>query len=290
MKIAYSSRNLFILAFFILFVVNSIVLWGVFANRSANPDFEGFLTERELNLPWRIQSENSGLSFRIEWRAALNKSYDEYSYTGSGFPVWFNDKKLQKLGFKVNAQFNAKEYKHHYNNQLPKEVYIVLEYNGDSYSKALVIAENELAKSEEKLQIHPEDKDLVRERERAKENLVEEKNSKSRLFAIDVGLDHERLRGIYSDRSKFIITKGIVRPRFYSKKNMNRVVGYITKLSVEKVHIPLKFKNELESFLNKNMTRNNDITNPRYKVKLAYGSRLEPYIVSLKQSVVSKGK
>ncbi len=279
MKIAYSRRHLYILAFSLLFVVNSIVLWGVFTNRSTNPDFEGFLTERELGLPRRIQSENSGLSFHIQWRRNLNQLSGNYS------PVWFSKQKLQELGFKIDPQIDTKEYRNYYNKQLPKEVYIVLEYNSTLYRKALVIAENELAKSEEKLQSNPEDKNLLQKYERIKNNFEQEKNTKSRLFAIDAGVDHAQLRGKYPDRSTYIITKGIVKPRFYSLKNKNRVVGNIRRLSTEEIHVPLKFKKELESFLNKNMTRDNDITHPRYKVKLAYGSRLEPYIVSLKQII-----
>lgn len=282
MKITYSNRNLFILAFSILLGVNLVVLLGVWSNRSGNPDFEGFLTEREMNLPWRIHSENSGLYLRVVWRTAINKSYDGY-YSGSGFSSWFNAKKLKELGFKIDTQLNSKEYQQHYNKQLPKEVYIVLEYNGDSYKNSLVMAKNELIESEKKIKLNPEDKDVLRKLERAKENLKNEKLTKSKLFAIDVGLDHALLRDRYSDRSKFIITRGIVRPRFYLKENKNRVVGHITTLSVEKIHVPLKFKNELESILNKDTTRNDGITPPRYKIELVYGKRLDPYIISVKQ-------
>ncbi len=289
MKITYSNRNLFILAFFIFCSVNLVVLLGVLYNRSGKPDFEGCLTEREMNLPWKIHNENSGLSLQLMWRTSVNKSYDNY-YSGSGSPAWFNAKKLKVLGFKIDTLINSKEYHHRYKKQLPKEVYIVLEYNGASYKNSLVIAENELIESEEKLQMNPEDKDAVSEFERAKENLEKEKHTKSKLFAIDAGLDQAQLRDRYSDRSKYIITKGIVRPRFYSKDNKNRVVGSITKLSVEKIHVPLKFKNKLEAFLNKNTTRNNDITLPRYKIELAYGKRLEPYIVTVKQSYTEQEK
>lgn len=280
MKIAYSSRNLFILAFSILLIANLIVLFGVLANRSGTPDFTGNLTERELNLPWRIHNENSGLTLQVVWRTAINKSYDSY-YSGSGFNAWFNDKKLTELGFKVDTLLNSKEYQHHYNNQLPKEVYIVLEYNGESYQKSLVNAKNELIESKEKLAKTPEDKKLLQRVERAKENLEKEKITNSRLFAIDAGLDHAKLRDRYSDRSKFIITKGIVRPRFYSRENKNRVFGYITKLSVERVHVPLKFKKKLESLTNKDTTKNTDLTPPRYNIEFAYGKRAEPYIISV---------
>jgi len=280
MKIAYSSRNLFILAFSIFLIVNLIVLFGVLANRSGTPDFKGNLTERELNLPRRIHNENSGLTLQVIWRKVTNKSYDNYD-SESGFHSWFNDKKLTELGFKVDTLLNSKEYQHHYNNQLPKEVYIVLEYNGESYQKSLINRKNELLESKEKLTKTPEDKKLLQRVERAKENLEKEKITKSRLFAIDAGLDHAKLRGRYSNRSKFIITKGIVRPRFYSRENQNRVVGYITKLSVERIHVPLKFKKKLESLTNKDTTKNRDLTPPRYNIEFAYGKRAEPYIISI---------
>ncbi|PID27625.1 MAG: hypothetical protein CSB55_08100 [Candidatus Cloacimonadota bacterium] len=276
MKIIYSKRHLYILAFSLIFVVNLIVLWGIFINRSAEPDFEGFLTERELGLPWIKQSENSILSFRIYWR----RDSDEAS--GSFSSVWLNDRKLQELGFKTVSQNNAKDRnccKH-----LPKEVFIVLEYNGSVYEKALLLAEKRLAESEDELQKSPENEKLIREYETAKNNFEAEQNTKSRLFAIDSGLDHKKLRAKYPDRSKFIITKGIITPKIQFVKNRRAVVGYINKLSIEKIYVPLPFKRELESILNKKMTRNNEIIRPGYKVKLAYGSRLEPYIVSLENT------
>ena len=279
MKGFTSSRKLFFLAFVIIIGVNLIILLGVLSNRNGTPDFEGFLTERELNLPWRMHNENSGMSLQVVWRTGGNNSY-----SGRGFPAWFDAKKLTELGFEVETLSNADDNRQYYNNQLPKEVYVVLEYNGAAYENCLEIVENELIETGKKILLNPDDKEQIRIFETAKENFEDEKVTKSKLFAIDVGGDHGLLRERDTDRSMYIITKGLVRPRVFFEEDSNQVVGYITKLSVNKIHIPLKFKKELEVLLNKKMTRSNENTPPRYKIELAYGKRLEPYIVSVKPS------
>ncbi len=275
MKTVCSRRHLYILAFSFIFVVNSVVLWGVFANRSKSPDFEGVLTERELVSLRRIHSENSGLSFRLRWRSEV------YQFTENYSPTWFNVQKLQELGFKIDPLIDRKEYGKYIKKQLSKEVYVVLEYNGALYRQSLANKEKKLAESEEQLQKTPGDKSLLQKHERIKDGFEQEKYTKSRLFAIDAGLDRAQLRNKYPDRSTYIIAKGIVKPWAYSANRGSRVTGIISRLSIEEIHVPLEFKRELESFLKNSMTSRNN-TRPRYKVKLAYGSRLEPYIVSLK--------
>jgi hypothetical protein len=62
MKILLSSRALFLLGFFMIVATNIVVLSGVASNRSGNPESEVILTERELQLPYKIHEENSGLT------------------------------------------------------------------------------------------------------------------------------------------------------------------------------------------------------------------------------------
>jgi hypothetical protein len=105
--------------------------------------------------------------------------------------------------------------------------------------------------------------------------------TETRLFAIDAGIDAKKLREKYNDRTRFIIAKGLVKPRYHYGNKKREVTGYITKLSIESIHVPLKHRQVFDAILVKDKSRRNGFIPPRYKVELAYGSRLEPWIVSV---------
>ena len=68
----------------------------------------------------------------------------------------------------------------------------------------------------------------------AEKRLKRERITGSRLFAIDAGLDPKKLREKYGDRTRFIITKGLVKARYNYKNKRKEVFGYIIKLSIKK--------------------------------------------------------
>lgn len=280
MKILLSSRGLFALGFFVLVATNIIVLSGVASNRSGEPDTQIILTERELRLPYKIREENSGLALRLTWRALGN--IDDYShYSDWRSPSWFNAKKMEALGFNLNDFLNANGHTTFYKQPIPREVFIVLEYDGEHYKEAVARAEVALNKEENALKLNPGDKRSQDNFERAEKRLKRERENETRLFAIDAGLEAGELREKYSDRTRFIITKGLVKPRFYHNKTKKEVVGHISRLSVASINVPLKHRQVFDSILALGKSYRNDFRHPRFEVKLAYGNRLEPWIVSV---------
>lgn len=281
MKILLSSRILFALGFVMLVATNVIVLSGVAFNRSGEPESQITLTERELQLPYQVHKENSGLALRLTWRA-LGKVEDDSNYSEWRSPVWFNAEKLEELGFNVNEYLSSDGNATFYKQPIPKEVLVVLEYGGEPYRDAVRRAESAFEKEENSLKLNSDDKRLRDNFERAEKQLKREKTEETKLFAIDAGLDVSALRAKYGDRTRFIITEGLVKPRIHYNKNKKEVFGYISRLSVASIYVPFKHRHIFDPILSRKRVKKNDSGSPRYTIKLAYGNRLEPWILEVK--------
>lgn len=293
MKIFLSSRRLFAIGFFILITTNVIVLAGVAANRSGKPEALIELTERELQLPYyNTKEENSGLSLRLDWRT-LDEESDTSSYYGyysrSRYPEWFTADKLMELGFDLDAFKKMSNKMEKYKEPIPKQVFIVLELDGEPYQRAVKRAEAALTKIKERSASHPDDRELKEKLKNAEKRLVDENTSSPRLFAVDAGLYPEKLRAKYPDRGKYIITRGLVeasRTHFNKKEKIN---GYISELSVDNIHVPLEHRKIIDAVLEHSKPAKNEERSPRYTAQVAYGSRFEPWIVSI-SSLENKSK
>jgi hypothetical protein len=287
MKLLLSSRNLFILGFLVLLTTNAFVITGIVSNKAGTPEASVILSERELSLPYSLHKENSGLSLTLQWRTLSKQDeFDSYSYAKGRTPAWFDSKKLEALGYSSHeiedyssSSFDSKKRK-----PLPKEVFIVLENNSLLYGEALKRAEVLVENQKEELAKKANDEHIRRNLERAERQLNRERLSESRLFAVDAGLDLTALRQQYKDSTRFIIAKGIVKPNYVYIKNKERmgVHGYIQRLSIEQINVPLIQRKLFDNFLGQNKIQNSDLKAPRYQVELAYGSRLEPWIKSVK--------
>ncbi|MGA1824840.1 MAG: DUF4824 family protein [bacterium] len=280
MKKFLSSRGLFVSGFILLVLINIIVLSGVAYNRSGDPAALIWLTERELKMSYRSYEENSGLSLCLDWRT-LDKNEEYRGYSSRwGSPGWFSAEKLEELGFNLGDYYKGNDKRSYYRSPIEKEVFIVLENDGSMHQEAIARSIKNLEKKKASLQLNTENKNLIREVETAEKWVEQERITQSRLFAVDAGLDLNKLRGIYEDRARFIIVKGQVKPsRNYSVNNKKELNGYITKLNIEKIHVPLRHRNTLDSLPGEKKTRYNDYKPPRYEIELAYGRRLEPWIV-----------
>ena len=296
MNHVFTPARLFILGFVLLMAVNAIVLLGVWTNRSGKTEAVLELTERELALPYIINDENSGLALRLEWRILPESGDDTYQTYNSwghwGSPVWFNEQKLKELGFKIDIFTCPDEKSKRRKEPLPKDVYIVLEYDGAAYREALKRAEVYMEKAEAAIQANKNEESVQNRFKEAQKILKAEGDYRSRLFAIDAGLDAAILREHYTDRSKFSIVPGIVRLECRYDKDKKVVMGSISDIRVDKINVPLSYRKPLYSTLAKDRSRKDDLSGirnkltfysrgenePRYKVHLAYGSRFEPWI------------
>lgn len=261
------AKKSFILAIILIFLVNAIVLLNVYQNRSQVTAIIS-LDERELSARFNQNEENSALSLRLRFRVE-EEQVESYAYNS---PSWLTTEKMRALGFSQSAllpEDRSANYKH----PLRKEVLIVLEFDGKARETMLkkVIDWHRLGLDEEN---YSEAK-----QKSADKRLADEKRGKSRLFAIDAGLDEKPLRAQYADMHKYIITKGTIVPLSYRSPNADPInAGRIEGLSVSSIHVPNHMASILKSL---NHINRSNLSQPRYSAELTYGKSLEPWITSL---------
>lgn len=258
MKRLSSSTVLFLIGFAIVVISNIMALSGVALNRMGTEETRIILSNRELSLDWSSR-ENSGLSMSLDWRVLNTESWDIYGSGRWSELAWLNEEKLSALGFDVGKLRNYLDPKTgKIKRPLVKKAYIVLELGGQPYAEAVKRAEDYLAKAKK-------DKDES-EIEHILKRITGVRESDSRLFAIDAGIDPVSLRRQYSDKSRFLILKGVIEPRLYG----SILLGRIKSLGVESMHVPLAIRDSFDAD-----------RESRFSVELVVGARYEPWIESI---------
>ena len=279
--IAWSRRHTLFAGLALILVVNGIALSGVALNRAGEPESLVHLSERELQLPygrWNSK-ENSGVELNLHWRinAGADTQDDYYGYAYGGTASWLDERKMAALGFEIPQDRSTPKFK---NRQYrTKEVLLVLELDGEAYRQSLERARKK-AVAEEKLRADsPGNKEFENRAKRAREYAESEAGENSRLFAVDAGLDVDALRAKYPDKARYLIVRGQLRPQIVTHDRQDRLSGYISALSISQINVPMQFQSALkhDGRTNKPLP---------FEAKVAYGQRLEPWIVAL----VEKGR
>ena len=275
--IAWSRRHTLFSGLALILVVNGIALSGVALNRSGEPESRVQLSERELQLPygrWNSK-ENSGVELSLRWRVhAGNDAPDTYYGYGSygGTASWLDEAKMTALGFDVPLDRQTRRWKNKQNRT--KEVLLVLEIDGAAYQQSLEHARRK-ADAEEKLKAdNPGNKEFENRAKHSRDYAESEAKENSRLFVVDAGLDQEALRSKYPDKTHYLIARGQIRPQIVTQDKQDRLSGYISALSVSQINVPVEFQQALKY--------DAQASKPApFAASVAYGQRLEPWIVAL---------
>jgi uncharacterized protein (DUF433 family) len=178
---------------------------------------------------------------------------------GAEDPKWLNQSKLASLGFDVSIPENTEQSRKDYQRLPSKQVFLVLEFNGKAYQRALENA-GKLDAMEAKHGGHT--------------SLETEQNELSRLFIIDAGLSREELRAKYPDSTHYAIIRGRVQLVVASE---SKLAGAVVTNS-ESIKVPLEFRSVFElQHEGYNAAAGHQYP---YEVTLAFGKRLEPWIAA----------
>jgi Fe-S cluster biosynthesis and repair protein YggX len=270
------KRTSLIAAVSLILIVNAAVLATVWRNRSGEPEAILHLTERELSLDYDTP-EDSSLSLTIQW------SMDPAS------PDWFTAEKLASVGFDLSLPLEAPQAELFYGKMLSRQVYAVVEYEGEGWhhwqekeEALLQHLRQEVARGEEKREY------LQRQQERYEENL----QTMSRLFIIDVGRNPQELRQRYPDRSHILIAPALVSieytPASHSRREPLRpasISGRVRELLPEELQVPLPLRHQLDPLVQriKEARSRSDFNRqtvpiPAFEADICYGRRLEPWL------------
>ena len=281
-KAGKSNLRILIAGLAIIIGTNVIALAGVAYNRSGEPEAQVELTERELGLPnrYRMRKENTGLALRINCRVE-EAEYTSYGNANCwGTPAWLDQNKLRELGFETGkpSEQVARGYSNRY--ETPRKVYLVLEFDGAAHQRAVTNAEKELGKQQELLASNPGKKEFENRVEQAQQSLEREQHNNSRLFAIDAGRDKAALRNTYPDSGQYILMQALITAawNYYGEKDWQ---GRISELLVPGINIPFEHRALFEALEEANSRGNRGEPTPRYKVRVAFGKRVEPWVVGV---------
>ena len=274
-----SNRHNLFAGLALIVLLNAIVLAGVAWNRSAPADSRLHLSERELgdgHAYWR--EDDSGLALRLNYRWP-NSRPNDYSYNSLR---QLTAAQMQSVGFTLPSELNDDSVQR-YRRQLDREGLLVLEFNGPLYQQQLRMAHEQWQKSRSDLSALPNNQKLIDSHNQARNTLQQEQSSASRLFIIDAGSDLARLRARYPDRQRY----AIVRARFdawaWHDEGTWQIGGSADVPVAERINLPQRW-HALFATLPR---RPNNPDYPRsggdklFNAELAFGKRLEPWLVDL---------
>lgn len=265
----------------VLALTNAVVLVGVALNRRQPPDSVLTLTERELGPQWSWmwrEGENSESSLRLRYRveSSANSSSpgsgeeETFStYGGFGPIAWLDRDKLAALGFDVAQPLTSADTDTHYNRMLGRDVLLVLELDGPVRARALRAARELLARRERNIAANPDRQLGAEQLQNAQRAEQKEEYEASRLFIVDAGLDKTTLRQRYPDRTRYAIVNGNIRPYVVRDGKSARLSGAVTAVRCETINVPRQLMAPARA----------EDRHP-FTLDVAFGSRLEPWIVS----------
>ncbi len=281
--------TLLLAALALIVVTNAIVLAGVASNRRGAPDATLTLTERELPIGW-VEKEDSGLSLRLDWNGLpWNRETD-----------WFDQAKLQSLGFDCRVPPDDHKAELFYEKALPLERYAVLEFEGDAYKAWLALEQKEIEEMRRKVALRQETEKALHASEAS---FAEERVRRSRLDLVDVGRDAAELRRRYADRSRFIVAAATVRLSLMARRKTEdgkehpaSLRGDVSEILISAIHVPLGWRPLFDALRAEEERASRTKTPveygrpapdrarpPRYEVTVQYGRRLEPWIAKVRR-------
>ncbi len=263
----------------LIVATNAVVLAGVAYNRAGEPEALVIMTERELTVAYTVE-ENSGVELRLDWRQHRKWS----SYPGDPGSAWFNQKKLEALGYDCSRPMSDPSARLEYEKALPRKAFAVLEYEGEAWRTWIAEAEKDRARIAAQIgRQEATQKDL----KQADQELDRLRRTDSRLIAVDVGLDPAALRRQYPDRGRYIIAPAEVRLTIVEERTEKHgardpahLRGVISSILVNYINVPTELGNALD-FIRQDRLLSSGPHEPRYQVTVKYGRRHEPWIEAI---------
>ncbi|MDX9709355.1 MAG: DUF4824 family protein [Trichloromonas sp.] len=272
------KRPHLLLALALILAVNAFALTGVARNRAGEPEAAMTLSEREL---WLVAGagleENSGVSLRLQW--------DRHASTKD----WFNAEKMAELGIKKPEKPEGSETIRW---PQPKKIFVVLEYEGESWRRFKEEKERKISELNEALARGEEREPSRMSIDGEIRSLKKDLSFESRLIPVDAGLDPGSLRDRYPDNRRHLIVSALTRAATSYVDGGEAVkvrTGEIDALLVSELHVPLKLTAPLHglapsgSLFNYRHDQPDAPGEPRYAVDVRWGRRFEPWVTAVRR-------
>ena len=268
-----------ILTVAVVLATNAVLFALVARNRAGVPEATIELTERELRLT-PGDTENTGVVLTLAWDSPFGFIVPQ----ASRYP-WFDRARLGSFGFDCRMPLTDPGAERHYQTQsmLFRPGFAVLEYGGEAWQRVLE-RESEQA---ERLRQAPGFQ-RAETPEALKGRIDNAVARRSRLVVVDAGPDAPALRRRYPDRTRFLVTQAIVAlvyvPRSGEPNGKGpQLTGMVTNVLPDVIYVPRELRAPGDVLSTKPAPDEWPRTllkhDPRYRVTLVYGNRLEPRVV-----------
>jgi hypothetical protein len=262
----------------VLVVSNAFVLAHVAMNRSGEADSEMELTALELQY-YGNRGDDSSVVLMLRWQ---NTAPEYPPGTGLEDPGWFDQKKLEELGFDLSLPAGSPKVARFYENLRSREAFVALEFEGPAWEQWLA---KRVAQAATELSYGPQ--------VTLPDRIAIESQTSPRLVSIDVARDPAELRRKYPDRKRVMILPGLVRAMLDPERRPSAgaplrpafLRGAITRLTIESVSVPEPLNRRLDGLSYSPWTYDGKqvkIMQPPYSVTLRVGSKHEPWVADVK--------
>ena len=267
---------------------NVLIITGVAYNRSGEPGTAIHLTERELPLSYTGE-ENTGISLRLVWHQPKTGKFATEDGSGG-----FDQAKLESLGFDCSVPLTDPQAGLYYRKVLPRDSYMVLEYEGKGWQDLLAEREQEIQRIAKEVEQQERAPKVL---ENAREVFERLRKTGSRLVVVDAGKDPAHLHQLYSDRSRFIVLPGVVSLGYVAQRtdkggkiHQAYLYGRVSELLREEIHVPLANRSLLEPIRQEEQrerrtgrfsNRAGNDKGPRYSVVVNFGKKQEPWLINV---------
>ncbi|MGL1832071.1 DUF4824 family protein [Rhodocyclaceae bacterium SMB388] len=281
-----SRRLTPILGIALIAITNAVALAGVAWNRAGEPDGVLVLSERELRRPFvRFDRENSGMALTLDWRIAPPAAADGPGWFRSSVgvaPEWLDQAKMESLGFVFPATAAEDPDRWRRHRLQSGEVLLVLEFDGPAYRHSLDHVRRHAEAEIALLESNPDSDEFTRRAANARERLRTEEQNASRLFVVDAGMRHAALRLAYPDRNRHIIVRGQITP-WLNDAYPGGPRGFIRRLHIASINVPFAYRDVLGT-IERRVGMRRGVSEHAFSAEVAFGRRLEPWIVSVAAS------
>ena len=283
--------------FLVLALTNAVILLQVAYNREGPPDSVLALTNRELMPQWSStrpdeEHENVSLQLRLRAEGLANAAYSPqgqwetlWPNSSSGPILWLDAAKLATLGFDVGMSPTADGSDAHYARMNGRQAYLVLEFDGPTSARALQAARDQVARLQSAATGNPQQSGAAqRQLQSAQEALQSEESDRSRLFIVDAGLDRAALRQRYSDRARYAIVVGSIKPILVRYAGPAAVYGTVSAVRPASIYVPIQFRPDIPFAQTPVRMWARSVASGEkraaFTAQVAFGRLLEPWILS----------
>jgi hypothetical protein len=265
----------------IIALANGVAIANAAYNRTGEPTSTLVVSGREARTSTRWsfdEHENSGLAIELLWCLAPHR--DEYlGGCWDHRAAWATSAKLVELGFHLDVDPKGSNAAEHYNRIAPRPVFLAMELDGEAYEQSVEQLRDRARRDSIAAQEHPDSATLRREATNVQQERDRVERRSSRLYIVDAALDPSELRAKYSDRSKYAIVRGTIRPRLdIESKTLRGEIADVQGLTINVPHA-------LRPLFDRQRPRGRyEIdTLPSMAITVGWGRRFEPYIVGAKK-------